>query len=137
MGCSPPGSSVHGFSQYEYWSGLPFPTPRDLPGPGIRPASPALAGRFFTTEPPGEPLYVLGYPKNQINECFSSSACLFSTSPWTLCRPVVCQPGCTSESPAELSKKKKKLPGPSPRFYWSAVVFQVSVKFFKKLSKQF
>lgn len=34
-------------------------------------------------------------------------------------------------------QKKKKLPGPSPRFYWSAVVFQVSVKFFKKLSKQF
>ena len=38
------------------WSGLPFPPPRDLPGPGIDPSSlisPALAGRFFTTEPPG------------------------------------------------------------------------------------
>ena len=35
----------------EYWSGLPFPTPRDLPDPGIKPMSPALACRFFTTMP--------------------------------------------------------------------------------------
>ena len=41
-----------GFSRQEYWSGLPFPSPGDLPNPGIEPASrtsPALAGRFFTT----------------------------------------------------------------------------------------
>ena len=45
MDCSPPASSVH-------WSGLPFPSPGDLPDPGIKPpspASPTLAGRFFTT----------------------------------------------------------------------------------------
>ena len=47
-------SSVHGVSQQEYWSGLPFPPPGDLPGPGIEPTSPALAGRFFTAEPPGQ-----------------------------------------------------------------------------------
>ena len=44
------------FSRQEYWSGLPFPTPRNLSNAGIEPmspASPALAGRFFTTEPPG------------------------------------------------------------------------------------
>ena len=35
------------FSQQEHWSGLPFPFPGDLPNPGIEPASPALAGRFF------------------------------------------------------------------------------------------
>ena len=49
-----------GFSRQEYWSELPFPPPRDLPDPGIKPASlafPALAGRFFTTEPPGKPQY--------------------------------------------------------------------------------
>ena len=40
-----------GFSRQEYWSGLPFPPPGDLP-----PASPALAGRFFTTESPGKPV---------------------------------------------------------------------------------
>ena len=53
--CRPPGSSVYGISRQEYWSGLPFPTPVDLPDSGIEPrspASPALAGAFFTTEPP-------------------------------------------------------------------------------------
>ena len=41
-----------GFSRQDYWSGLPFPTPGDLPDPGnksVSPASPALAGGFFTT----------------------------------------------------------------------------------------
>ena len=42
------------FSRQEYWSGLPFPSPGDLPDPGIKPLSPALAGGFFTTEPPGK-----------------------------------------------------------------------------------
>ena len=36
------------FSRQEFWSGLPFPSPRDLPDPGTKPKSPALAGRFFT-----------------------------------------------------------------------------------------
>ena len=44
-----------GFSRQEYWSGLPFPSPGDLPHPGIQPTSPALAGKFFTTEPQGSP----------------------------------------------------------------------------------
>ena len=42
------------FSRPEYWRGLPFPSPGDLPDPGIEPKSPALAGGFFTTEPPGK-----------------------------------------------------------------------------------
>ena len=45
-----------GFPRQEYWGGLPFPSPGDLPNPGTEPASPALAGGFFTTKPPGEPL---------------------------------------------------------------------------------
>jgi len=52
MDYGPPGSSVHGIFQQEYWSGLPFPTPGDLPDPGVKAAFPALAGGFFTTEPP-------------------------------------------------------------------------------------
>ena len=44
-----------GFPRQEYWSRLPFPTPGDLPNPGIEPASPALAGRFFTMETPAKP----------------------------------------------------------------------------------
>ena len=43
-----------GFQRQEYWSGLPFPSPGDLPDPGIEPTSPALVGEFFTTEPPGK-----------------------------------------------------------------------------------
>ena len=43
------------FPGQEYWSGLPFPSPGDLPYPGIEPGSPVLAGGFLTTEPPGTP----------------------------------------------------------------------------------
>jgi len=43
------------FPRQEYWSGVPFPSPGDLPYPGTKPAYPQLAGRFFTTEPPGKP----------------------------------------------------------------------------------
>ena len=45
-----------GFPRQEYWSGLPFCSPEDLPNLGIEPVSPALAGRFFTAEPPGKPI---------------------------------------------------------------------------------
>ena len=43
-----PASSVHEFSRQEYWSGLPFPSPGDLPDTGIEPGFPRVAGRFFT-----------------------------------------------------------------------------------------
>ena len=51
-----------GFPRQEYWNGLPFPPPGDLPDPSIKPmspASPALAGRFLTTEPQGSPHLVI------------------------------------------------------------------------------
>ena len=44
-----------GFSRQEHWSWLPFPPAGDLPDPGIKPKCPALAGGFFTAEPPGKP----------------------------------------------------------------------------------
>ena len=44
-----------GFPRQEYWSGLLFPPPGDLPDPGIEPMSPELADGFFSTEPPGNP----------------------------------------------------------------------------------
>jgi len=57
-----------GFSRQEYWSGLPFPTPEDFPGPGIEPtslSSSALPGKFFATEPRGKPYYEESWaPKN-------------------------------------------------------------------------
>ena len=45
-----------GYPRQEYWSGLPFPSPGDLLDLRIESASPALADRFFTTEPPGKPV---------------------------------------------------------------------------------
>ena len=51
-------------SRQEYWSGLPFPAPGDLPEPGVKLSSlvsPALAGRFFTIAPPGSPDLLYGY----------------------------------------------------------------------------
>ena len=55
--CHPRGSGVYGILQAKYCSGLPFP--KDFPDPGTKPlslASSALAGEFFTTEPPGKPI---------------------------------------------------------------------------------
>ena len=53
-----------GFPRQEYWNGLPFPPPRDLPNSGTEPMSPALAGEFFTTEPSGK--LMLDASKNQL-----------------------------------------------------------------------
>ena len=63
-----------GFSREEYWSGWPFPSPGDLPYPGIEPISPALAGGCFTTEPPGKPFGNLLY----------SFTCCLEQHGWTL-----------------------------------------------------
>ena len=62
MGCSPPGSSVHGIPQQEYWRGLPFPPPGDLLNPEIEPRSPALQADSLSTELSGKPYF--GLDKN-------------------------------------------------------------------------
>ena len=96
--CSPPGSSVHGFSRQEYRSGLPCSPPQDLPDPGTEPASfksPALAGEFFTTSTTREALNASSYMQttpsiqshvfggrerniNQQNRIQGLSVCLYS-----------------------------------------------------------
>ena len=63
MDCSLPGSM--GFSRQEYWSGLPFPAPGNIPDPGIKPTSPALHG-FFTTNATWEGLGLLGVTVKKI-----------------------------------------------------------------------
>ena len=68
------------FSRQEYWGGLPFPTPGDLPKPGIETsflASPGLAGGFFTTEPPGKPF-------EHIGGGWVTKSCLTLATPWTV-----------------------------------------------------
>ena len=47
------------FNRQEYWSGLPFPSPRDLPDPGIEPRSPALQADALPSELPGKPPVIL------------------------------------------------------------------------------
>ena len=56
LDCSPPGTSVHGILQAEYWSGLPCLSPGDLPNPGIQSSSPALQADSLPPEPPGKPM---------------------------------------------------------------------------------
>ena len=51
-----------GFSRQEYWSGLPFPSPGDLPSSGIKPGSPALQADALNSEPPGIPSLVKEMP---------------------------------------------------------------------------
>ena len=63
MDCSPPGFSK-GFSRQEYWSGLPFPAPGDLPNPGIEPESlmsPDWQAGSLPLAPPGKPLFYVTY----------------------------------------------------------------------------
>ena len=68
-----------GFSRQECWSGLSFPFPEDLPDQGIQPTSPALAGRFFTTESPG---------KLSVDPAATAAKSLQSCP--TLCDPMDC-----------------------------------------------
>ena len=62
----PPWTVAHkaplsmGFPKKEYQSGLPFPSPGDIPDPGIEPASPALQADSLLSEPPGEPAGFIG-----------------------------------------------------------------------------
>jgi len=51
------------FFRQEYWSGLPFPSPRDLPNPGIELKSPALQADSLPSEPPGKPRENNGFPR--------------------------------------------------------------------------
>ena len=68
------------FSRQEYWSGLSFPPPGDLPNPGIKLESPALAGSVFTTELPGKLRYIFHYISQRI-KCAISVMCLNQTIP--------------------------------------------------------
>ena len=76
MDYSPPGSSGHGILQTKILEWVAISSPEDLPDPGIEPMSPALAGSFFTTEPPGK-------------------SCMYAKSIQsgpTLCDPMDCSP---------------------------------------------
>ena len=82
MDCSPPGYSVHGILQARIleWAAISFSG--DLPDPGIEPmspASPSLAGRFFTIEPAGKPFNTL--ETNNLQLCSNCSLCYREYTP--------------------------------------------------------
>ena len=80
-----------GFSRQGYWSGLPFPSPGDLPDPGIEPGSPSLQADALTSQPPGKPF------KQQRDPSFSQ--CIWDRS-WVQIRFLVVLQG--KASPLEL-----------------------------------
>ena len=63
-----------GFPRQEYWNGWPFPSPGDLPDPGVELMSPALAGKFFTIEPPGKAAVAILLVIDQIQD-FLTGVC--------------------------------------------------------------
>ena len=65
------------FSRQEYWSGLSFPSPGDLPNPGIEPESPALQADALPSEPPGKPIYCINYHSVPYLETFGLLPCFF------------------------------------------------------------
>ena len=62
-----------GFSRQEYWSGLPFPSPGDLPNPGIEPGFPTLEADTLTSEPPGKPSGTLSIRSNSSRDASYSA----------------------------------------------------------------
>ena len=70
-----------GFSMQRYCSGLPFPSSGDHPDPGIESASPALAGGFFTTEPPENPHILIHKMNKRMNKSATGFAVL---SKWSV-----------------------------------------------------
>ena len=65
-----------GFPRQEYWSGMPFPSPGNLPNPGVEHMSLVLAGGFFTTEPPGIPIILIPTLKKDITSKKTIDQCL-------------------------------------------------------------
>ena len=115
MDCTCQAPLSMGFSRQEYWSGLHCPSPRDLPKPGIEPASlgsPALAGEFFTTSATWEahmPL-ITAYLCNSNNcECFQHPP-----SPSAICRAGMLRTGHLLSSLLPMSSPQLFTPRPGP-----------------------
>ena len=88
-----------GFSRQAYWSRYPFPSPGDLPDPGIEPASPALAGRYFTTEPSGKPIEFIAYVNHHptftiVHEIWMHVKVEFKTAPHLRTKEICLFPRC-------------------------------------------
>ena len=76
-----------GFSRQEYWNALPFPSPGDIPNPGIEPESPALQADALTSELPGKHLYKTRIQKD-IHTCMLTAALFTVPQTWRPERPL-------------------------------------------------
>ena len=65
-----------GFSRQEYWSGLPCPSPGDLPDAGIEPGSPAFQADALTSEPPGKPIVRIESTTKTKDDVYIVKSCL-------------------------------------------------------------
>ena len=123
-----------GFPRWEYWSGLPFPSPGEVPGPGIEPVSPvflALAGRFFTTVSPGKIIPCI--PNNEYKYIFfvCEDDASNSANCWLSIKNKVKPQGLTPEEMSDISqdgthvhklRSKEKNAWPSIFNWWKETV---------------
>ena len=100
-----------GLPRQEYWSELPFPSPGDLPDPGIKPISPALVGGPFITEPSGKPLQNLAVKPSK---CTLLSTYIFSH--YIPIVPMISQRS-VQKKPSILIISLPYMP-PQPRIIW-------------------
>ena len=103
-----------GFSRQEYWSGLPFPSPGDLPTPGIKPRSPTVQADALTSVPPGKPLNKSLYlEKYKYRFSMSSSKIYFDI---LLEIPNLETSGCPIQGIGQLKIKNQKIKNDSCYF---------------------
>ena len=115
-----------GFSRQEYWSGLPFPSPGDLPDPGIEPRSPTLEADALTSEPPGKPYST---HHTALHGMVGDGECVDSDpGPWGFAIPLraeqtlsICRDLYARSRPGKLIWKNT--------FYWNIVDLQCGVTF--------
>ena len=114
-----PAPPSMGFPRQEFYSGLPFPSPGTLPYPGTEPTFPALAGGFFTTEPPG-PRHFLTWFKFHDQSKSTIANTLKSLDQISICILFFlllfrCPMGSDSLQPHGLQHTRSPCPSPSPR----------------------
>ena len=93
-----------GFSRQEYWSGLPFPSPGDIPNSGVEPGAPAVQADSLPYEPPGKPLNSHGCGGGGL----VANLCLTLATPWTVACQVLLSMGFSRQ------EYWSGLPFPSP-----------------------
>ena len=120
MDYNPPGSSIHQIPRHKYWSGLPFPSPADLPDPGIKPMSPALQADSL-------PLSHLGSPNHDI--CMVVSLEIEKRKSWLILEDAALGNAEQSASPGVHSSPGLHLPS-WPSWPWPPLPVLANPAFF-------